>query len=305
MRLTHVSLFTGAAGLDLAAEEAGFETVLQVEREPYALRILERHWPNVPRITDVREVHDDARWTQPTVVSGGVPCQPASTAGKRRGTSDDRWLWPEFMRVVQLLRPRYIVAENVSGLLSIDAGVAFENLLLEMERAGYEVLPLHYPAAGVGAPHRRDRVFILAHAERRRRGESSRDSDTERQPLYESIGEKSPLRIRSGSEAMANTSRLLRDGSGGTRRRRDEHSDCGETDGRDGPTQPRLGGMAHGLPTWLDGEPSGVPRVATGVPNRVARLKALGNAVVPAQAAPIFFAIAETERQRAEQEQGC
>jgi len=96
--MTHASLFTGIGGLDLAAEAAGFETVLQVEREPYALKILERHWPEVPRITDVRNVHADSVTGPITVVSGGFPCQPFSAAGKRRGADDDRYLWPELLR---------------------------------------------------------------------------------------------------------------------------------------------------------------------------------------------------------------
>ena len=121
--MTHVSLFTGIGGLDLAAEWAGFRTVLQVEREPFALDVLAKHWPDVPRITDVREVHADERWSEPTVVSGGFPCQPFSSAGQRRGAGDDRYLWPELLRIVEELRPAWVIGENVSGLLSIDEGM--------------------------------------------------------------------------------------------------------------------------------------------------------------------------------------
>ena len=160
--MTHVSLFTGIGGADLAAEWAGFETVLQVEREPFALEVLDKHWPDVPRINDVREVNTDERWDKPAVISAGVPCQPASQAGKRGGAGDDRWLWPEMLRVVQTLAPRWVVAENVYGLLTIDDGMAFESICTDMEGLGYEVQPFIIPACAVDAEHRRDRVFIVA-----------------------------------------------------------------------------------------------------------------------------------------------
>jgi len=161
---THVSLFTGIGGLDLAAEWAGFRTVLQVEKDAKARAVLEKHWPNVKRLEDIREVTAESVREPVGVVSGGFPCQPFSQAGKRAGTEDDRYLWPEMLRVIQCLKPRWVVAENVSGLLSIDGGLVFESVLSDLEGAGYEVLPLHYPAASVGAPHKRDRVFILAHS---------------------------------------------------------------------------------------------------------------------------------------------
>lgn len=285
----------------MAAEWAGFETVLQVESDEYCRRVLAKHWPDVPRITDVREVHADERWIRPTVVSGGVPCQPASAAGKRGGDKDDRWLWPEFMRIVRELRPRYAVAENVSGLLSLNDGVAFENLLLEMESAGYEVLPLHYPAAGVGAPHRRDRVFIVAHAECERIRDESEpvagggnktvvaddgaawdvaDADLDRQPqrrlsVRPGRQEQAEAVAEGGREDVADATQQLPHGTGDTRRWRGEH-----TDG-----------------SWWEFEPD-VGRVAARVPGRVDRLRALGNAVVPQQAYPIFAAIAEAERRQ-------
>jgi len=181
--MTHVSVFSGIGGLDLAAEWAGFETVLQVEQNPYALQVLEKHWPDVPRITDIREVYRNERWYRPTVLSGGFPCQPFSQAGKRGGQDDDRYLWPEMLRVIRELSPTYVVAENVSGLLSLNDGAEFELVCSDLEREGYEVLPFHYPAASVGAPHRRDRVFIIAHDTRfRGKGQkSSRGARTSRQ----------------------------------------------------------------------------------------------------------------------------
>ncbi len=194
--MTHVSLFSGIGGLDLAAEWAGFDTVLFCEKDPYCQKVLAKHWPGVPIIDDIRSVSRESIDGAIDVISGGFPCQPFSLAGKRGGTGDERYLWPEMLRVIHELRPRWVVAENVPGLLSIDGGLVFENVLVDLEREGYETLPLVYPAAGVGAPHKRDRVFMVAHrfgVGRREgaferiqpekqitEGQDSRDFDTER-----------------------------------------------------------------------------------------------------------------------------
>jgi DNA (cytosine-5)-methyltransferase 1 len=174
--MTHVSLFSGIGGLDLAAEWAGFETVLFVEKDAYCQKVLRKHWPDVLIIEDIRSVHADSVREPITVISGGFPCQPFSHAGKRRGEADDRFLWPEMLRVISEIKPSWVVAENVPGLLSIKSGMVFERVLSELESCGYETLPLVYPAAGVGAPHRRDRVFIVAHSiEFGRRGRNNGD----------------------------------------------------------------------------------------------------------------------------------
>lgn len=152
--MTHVSLFSGIGGLDLAAEWAGFETVLQVERDPYCLRVLEKHWPDVPRITDIREVHDDDRWREPTIVSGGFPCQKFSTAARGRNNAED--LWPEMLRVIREIEPRWVVAENVQRR--------------PIERAARQLLDYHctildLPAACVGAADYRPRWFLVAYSD--------------------------------------------------------------------------------------------------------------------------------------------
>jgi DNA (cytosine-5)-methyltransferase 1 len=174
--VTHVSLFAGIGGFDLAAEWSGFETILQVERDPYCLRVLRKHWPKVKRVNDIRKLNAIRRKIGARavdVLSGGFPCQPVSCAGKRESTADPRWLWPRMLDVVRCLRPTWVVAENVRGLLSIQLGVVFEAVCADLESAGYEVLPLVYPVAGVGAPHLRYRVFIVGHSTGKRRDESS------------------------------------------------------------------------------------------------------------------------------------
>ncbi len=174
--MRHVSLFSGIGGIDLAAEWAGFQTVLFCEQDKYCRQVLKKHWPGVPIIDDIREVSRESVNQPVTLISGGFPCQPFSVAGKRRGKEADRYLWPEMLRVIREIAPRWILAENVPGLLSVDGGMEIENMLTALEIAGYETLPLHYPAAGVGANHLRNRVFIVAHdgRQQRRREQISR-----------------------------------------------------------------------------------------------------------------------------------
>lgn len=170
--LTHLSLFTGIGGLDLAAEWAGFKTVGQCEFADYPTQVLEKHWPDVPRWKDVREFTGESFRQRTgletvTVISGGFPCQPHSLAGKRKASSDERDLWPEYRRIISELRPEWVVAENVRGLLSSEDGRFFRGILRDFADLGFDVGWCTYPAAWVGAIHRRERVFTIAHTLRR------------------------------------------------------------------------------------------------------------------------------------------
>jgi len=156
-----LSLFAGIGGLDLGLERAGWECVGQVEIEPFAVAVLEKHWPNVRRWSDVREVTAaDVLGSVGTVdaIVGGFPCQPWSVAGQQRGADDPRHLWPEYYRLVCGLRPRWIIGENVPGLLPRGA----DAVLADLETAGYTCWPIVLGADDCGAPHRRKRVFFVA-----------------------------------------------------------------------------------------------------------------------------------------------
>ena len=156
-----LSLFAGIGGLDLGLERAGWQCVGQVEIDPFATAVLAKHWPNVRRWSDVREITaGDVMGSvgRPDAIVGGFPCQPWSVAGKQRGADDPRHLWPEYYRLVCDLRPRWVVGENVPGLLSTGA----DAVLADLEAAGYTCWPIVLGANDVGAPHRRRRVFFVA-----------------------------------------------------------------------------------------------------------------------------------------------
>ncbi len=289
------------------------------------------------------------------LLTAGVPCQPASCAGKRRGQKDDRWLWPETLRVIREIHPRWCVLENVRGILSLEGGLVFNNLLSELESYGYEIQVFIIPACAINAPHRRDRVWIVAHSKNwkddgRKRGimeakaerregidpatDVGSENDGDRYGTGEvcgksgegaelSEGENVSLGIKSGlqrrskleesEEERAVTPRVRQDPARCDRKEQHvgdpdisrtesisktgrSRSSTGESGGR--LPQSFLGRVVDGIPIGIHGhfdrEPD-IPRVAKGVPNRVNRLKSLGNAIVPQVAYQIFKAIKETE----------
>lgn len=322
-----LDLFAGIGGFSLAAHWMGWETVAFVERDKFCQRVLRKNFG------DDIEIYDDITTFsgQPfrgrvDIISGGFPCQPASEAGKRKGKDDDRYLFPEMLRVVDEVRPAWVVPENVRGLLYVDDGRLFEEICSSMESIGYAVQTFCVPASSVGAPHRRDRLWLIAHdtecprcAGRASSPQTVTDSDRAKDGLSQSANsdtsdtehERRNNRSDNGlgrndhgngrtSEARGNAGigRVRADTSPNrsivTNAKGPKLADSGRTaeqDGRSGPTNRR----------WNEPWPEVAARfcrVDDVVPNRVDRLKALGNAIVPKIAYEIFKAIESADAQR-------
>lgn len=250
--LTFGSLFTGIGGLDLGFERAGMRCLWQSEVNPYCIEILKKNWPSVLQLGDIGTLRFPP---YVDLICGGFPCQPYSQAGRREGEKDKRNLWPSMFRVIREVKPRWVVGENVPGLLNF---AYFKKICCDLEGEGYEVLPLEFPAAAVGAPHIRYRLFIMAHT-------YSTGREEQRGAFSVSAAHFASER---GSDVIPypNCNNKQRGSSavqvGGTR----------------STSKIEKNGYAYG--TQWEIEPS-VGRVADGIPHRVDRLKALGNAVVP------------------------
>lgn len=176
--MTHIDLFSGIGGFALAAHWAGFTTEVFCEQEPFCQSILQHHWPAVPIVSDIRDF-DGRAYAGADLLTGGFPCQPFSCAGKRRGEADDRFLWPEMLRVIREVQPTWVVGENVAGII----GMALEGVLSDLEEAGYETQSFVLPACAVNAPHRRNRVWIVAHTHSDEYLGEKSGSLTEKNPL--------------------------------------------------------------------------------------------------------------------------
>lgn len=295
--LTHLSLFSGIGGLDLAAEMAGFRTVGQCEWADYPTKILEKHWPDVPRWRDIRTLTKESFYertgrTTVDVISGGFPCQPFSVAGKRRGKEDDRYLWPEMLRVISEFRPAWVVGENVAGIVNM----ALDQVYADLENEGYAVQAFVIPACAVDAPHRRDRCAIIGcrALERKHNGKRRRTNPLENSDCVR-FGEQGVLSQQPGRTKLERDGKTVADTNHGSRFVRwDGEFPTVEETAASGADH---GGRAPEYVTgqWWPVEPD-VGRVAHGVPHRVDRLKCLGNAVVPQQFYPVFQAIADIER---------
>lgn len=350
--LTHLSLFSGIGGIDLAAEWAGFESIAMVERDKYCQKILAKNFPNT-------KIHDDVTTFNATeyrgkidLLSGGFPCQPHSLAGQRKASADERDLWDEVVRIIRNTQPRWFLGENVRGLLSSESGKFFGRILNDLESLGYRVGWCLYGAKDIGAVHRRERVFIVAYsASEQCNGDKSRfgkftqpstsksrgsdfktdaaDTDSIRQSQFHKTEEGEQPGTRwspccgieghdsSISEQYAADTESIRWNNGSNYRR--AGCICAGSDGiiyensknrGERRSQPTCDNYAKYENIWggdwrtWDVEPviyeaeteSRVCRAHDGIPSRVDRLRALGNAVVPQQVYPILAEIANALR---------
>tara|TARA_B100000575_G_scaffold294233_1_gene308824 strand:- start:450 stop:1271 length:822 start_codon:yes stop_codon:yes gene_type:complete len=267
MRL--LDLFSGIGGFSYAAEKlvGGYETVAFCEQDEFCQKVLRKHWKDVPIYDDVRTI-DAARLGRIDIVAGGFPCQAVSQAGLQKATEDDRWLWDEMLRIIQDCKPRWVIGENVVGLININEGVLFEQVQTDLEKEGYSVQSVVIPACAKNAPHRRDRVWIVS------------NSNSHRSKTRLSGQDKGQI---------GNTEKSIN---------RDNRQRGWETI-HDRATQRKMGylddGISKGLLRHFDREPEHIPRVTTGEKDRSKKLRSLGNSIVPQVAAEIFNAIKVAE----------
>lgn len=225
--MKHLDLFSGIGGFALAAQWAGFETVAFCEIEDFPRRVLEKNFPGVPIHLDIRDL-DGSEYEGIDLITGGYPCQPFSVVGKRKGAEDDRHLWPEMRRVIAQAKPRWVVAENVAGHITM----GLDDVLSDLERDNYTAWAVVIPAAAVGALHKRERVWVVA---------NSNDRNDKSSKV-------------AGSELRAEIEKQRANGDA-----------CSSS---------------WGIDRWAAVKP-GVPIVADGIPGRVDRFRAAGNAIVP------------------------
>lgn len=323
--MRHLDLFSGIGGFALAADRV-FGNVEHIfcEIDPFCQEVLKKHWPEAKIYGDIRtltnadfwasrpgnvaesgaEAHKKSRPDDRSIdlLTGGFPCQPFSQAGRRRGTEDDRHLWPEMLRVIQEFHPRWVIGENVGGFVTWNDGMVLEQVHTDLEGEGYEVQAFIIPAVAVQAPHRRDRVWIVATnttGERRFTGGSDRKG---RHVLRNEVGDaeesepKRNRRERGSSETDSNAKNSIGKRRGGwvegvrqVLERRESEAQDERPSWKDDwlEVATRLCRVDDGVRTWVDG----LGKVRN---SRNARLKALGNAIVPAVAEQIMLAIKET-----------
>lgn len=248
-RLTVGSLFSGIGGFDLGLERAGFEIKWQVEIDEFCKKILSKHWQNVPKFSDIKNCGSHNLETV-DLICGGFPCQPFSIAGKRRGNKDDRYLWSEMFRIIKEIKPSWVIGENVTGIINM----ALEQVCVDLEAEGYDVQPLIIPACAVNAPHRRDRVWILAN--------NTQKDKSEWEGWQCGIGEDS-------TNATDTTSGRLQ-----------RSFEANNQQGAQSNDKQFAGCCREWNEDWYE-VATRFCRVSHGIPNRIHRLRSLGNSIVP------------------------
>ena len=287
-----LDLFSGIGGFSLGLKRAGMETIGFCEIDPFCRKVLAKHWPNVPIHTDIRGLDGKDYKGRAEIICGGFPCQPFSQAGKRRGTEDDRNLWPEMLRIISEVRPTWVIGENVIGIVKME----LDSILSDLEREGYQTRAFIIPACGIDAPHKRDRVWIIAHANSE--GESDGPINEGPRPRQlelmadpnAGLGAVTQQAVQAGRATIISSSKDVADSESERVQRlwssgeQKPHTYGGQKLSLCGSERPR--------PAYWEAEP-GMGRVVDGIPNRVDRIKGLGNAVVPMVVEVIGNAIME------------
>jgi len=299
--MTHGSLFSGIGGFDLASEWIGWENIFHCEINPFGQKILKHYWPDADSYEDIKTTDFTIYRGRIDVLSGGFPCQPFSVAGQRKGSEDDRYLWPEMLRAIDEIRPRWVIGENVAGLVSmaqpevvetdlesqtnlqgeVDSQTVseyqqyvVETVCSDLEHLGYSVQPIIIPACAIGAPHRRDRIWFIANSY------VSGFEGNERKKIYgkfipETFADSTIFRFQGGQPQTHS----------GDFERKSGRSNRVYSIPRWGqfPTKPPVCSGDDGIPNRLDG--------ITFPKWRSESIKAYGNAVVPQVVYEIFKGI--------------
>jgi DNA (cytosine-5)-methyltransferase 1 len=279
-QFNHCSLFSGIGGFDLAAQWVGWNNVFQVEKDEWCRKVLQKNFPEAKRFGDIKEFNAKEYNGTIDIISGGFPCQPFSVAGKRKGKEDDRYLWAEMLRVVNEIKPPFVVGENVTGII----GMELDKVLFDLEAQGYTTETYIIPACSKNAWHRRDRVWIVAYSncirwedEQKENGEFIHNRNGNGATTEQSRG-KQQRRTGKPGDILSNATSERQQGQG-KRTKRSSNKEEGERE--------TDYAFANGINNQWTVEPE-LGRVANGIPDRLDRLKGLGNAIVPQVAFEIF-----------------
>lgn len=290
--MKHGSLFSGIGGFDLAAEWMGWENIFHCEIAEFPRKILKYHFPKSICYEDIKKTDFTKHRGEIDIISGGFPCQPYSNAGKRRGKEDDRHLWPEMCRVIREIQPRFVLGENVAGLLSWNNGMVFHEIITDLENEGYETQAFLIPACATSAPHRRDRIWFIAHTNDSKQGNNFRENIGQEREIWR--GKEGDVfgKLRSDGNATDTDDQGLQRGkvNGSIKPIRQDGKEqlarCFSSNWQNFPTQSPICGRDDGIPTELDG---------TTFPKwRNESIKGYGNAVVPQVVYQIFKAIEQS-----------
>lgn len=282
----HLDLFSGIGGFAYAAQQVwdkAHHIVGFSEVDKYCVRLLQKHWPHAAQLGDIRNIKGENIGSV-DLITGGFPCQPYSHAGKRKGKEDDRHLWPEMYRVIQETRPTWVIGENVAGFVNME----LDQCIVDLESAGYEVEPLIIPAVAVDAPHRRDRVWIVAYTDVTRQRWKTWKNEIEKDAVRYTLSGRRSRKSRGGAREEFKDRYLQLE------ERYVSYSDSANIKKQRVTSSKEARFAAIGCDSRWEPEPS-VGRVAYGIPYRVDRLRGLGNAIVSKVAMTIMRAIRNIE----------